>query len=101
MHVYNNIYMVQICWIWQKVRSHDDRGFQKFLDKVEYSEKSILRYERVYGQGFISTGGLGMPSYFPFSTSIWYKFNISLPSGMPDFDAHHSRIEHEVECSSK
>ncbi|PNX86071.1 phosphoethanolamine N-methyltransferase-like protein, partial [Trifolium pratense] len=48
----------QICWIWQKVRSHDDRGFQKFLDKVEYSEKSILRYERVYGQGFISTGGL-------------------------------------------
>lgn len=48
----------QICWIWQKVRSQDDRGFQKFLDRVEYSEKSILRYEWVYGQGFVSTGGL-------------------------------------------
>ncbi|GAU12796.1 hypothetical protein TSUD_72820 [Trifolium subterraneum] len=51
-------FYTKICWIWQKVRSHDDRGFQKFLDKVEYSERSILRYERVYGQGFISTGGL-------------------------------------------
>ncbi|KAI5382486.1 phosphomethylethanolamine N-methyltransferase [Lathyrus oleraceus] len=48
----------QICWLWQKVRSHDDRGFQKFLDRVEYSEKSILRYEHVYGRGFISAGGL-------------------------------------------
>ncbi|KAL5189234.1 Phosphoethanolamine N-methyltransferase 1 [Glycine soja] len=42
----------QICWIWQKVRSQDDRGFQRFLDRVEYSHKSILRYERMYGPGF-------------------------------------------------
>ncbi|KAL5189236.1 Phosphoethanolamine N-methyltransferase [Glycine soja] len=48
----------QICWIWQKVRSQDDRGFQRFLDRVEYSHKSILRYERMYGPGFVSTGGL-------------------------------------------
>ncbi|XP_061354642.1 phosphoethanolamine N-methyltransferase-like [Gastrolobium bilobum] len=48
----------QICWTWQKVRSQDDRGFQRFLDRVEYSRKSILRYERVYGPGFVSTGGL-------------------------------------------
>ncbi|XP_027341970.1 phosphoethanolamine N-methyltransferase-like isoform X2 [Abrus precatorius] len=48
----------QICWIWQKVRSQDDRGFQKFLDRVEYSHKSILRYEGIYGPGFVSTGGL-------------------------------------------
>ncbi|KAF7834544.1 phosphoethanolamine N-methyltransferase [Senna tora] len=48
----------QICWIWQKVRSQDDRGFQRFLDSVEYNHKSILRYERVYGQGFVSTGGI-------------------------------------------
>ncbi|KAL2342337.1 hypothetical protein Fmac_003622 [Flemingia macrophylla] len=48
----------QICWLWQKVRSHDDKGFQRFLDSVEYSHKSILRYEQMYGQGFVSTGGL-------------------------------------------
>ncbi|KAJ1438734.1 S-adenosyl-L-methionine-dependent methyltransferase [Sesbania bispinosa] len=48
----------QICWIWQKVKSQDDRGFQRFLDSVEYSHKDILLYECVYGQGFVSTGGL-------------------------------------------
>ncbi|XP_028787004.1 phosphomethylethanolamine N-methyltransferase [Neltuma alba] len=48
----------QICWIWQKVWSQDDRGFQRFLDNVEYSHNCILQYERVYGQGFVSTGGI-------------------------------------------
>ncbi|GAU16290.1 hypothetical protein TSUD_299220 [Trifolium subterraneum] len=48
----------QICWIWEKVKSQDDRGFQRFLDSVEYNHKDILLYEHVYGQGFVSTGGL-------------------------------------------
>ncbi|CAN1856400.1 Phosphoethanolamine N-methyltransferase [Linum perenne] len=48
----------QICWIWQKVRSQDDKGFQQFLDNVQYKSTGILRYERVFGQGFVSTGGL-------------------------------------------
>ena len=52
---------MQICWIWQKVRSDDDRGFQRFLDNVQYKSSGILRYERVFGQGFVSTGGIGMP----------------------------------------
>ncbi|KAL3574992.1 hypothetical protein D5086_023093, partial [Populus alba] len=50
--------MVQICWIWQKVSSHDDKGFQRFLDNVQYKSNGILRYERVFGQGFVSTGGM-------------------------------------------
>lgn len=50
---------MQICWIWQKVKSQDDRGFQRFLDSVEYNHKDILLYQHVYGQGFVSTGGLG------------------------------------------
>ncbi|CAL1354572.1 unnamed protein product [Linum trigynum] len=48
----------QICWIWQKVQSQDDKGFQQFLDNVQYKSNGILRYERVFGQGFVSTGGL-------------------------------------------
>ncbi|KAF3437181.1 hypothetical protein FNV43_RR19934 [Rhamnella rubrinervis] len=48
----------QICWTWQKVRSQDDRGFQQFLDNVQYKCSGILRYERVFGPGFVSTGGI-------------------------------------------
>ncbi|KAL8056638.1 hypothetical protein ABFX02_04G131700 [Erythranthe guttata] len=48
----------QICWVWQKVTSDDDRGFQKFLDTVQYKRSGILRYERVFGEGYVSTGGL-------------------------------------------
>ncbi|GFP86241.1 phosphoethanolamine n-methyltransferase 1 [Phtheirospermum japonicum] len=48
----------EICWVWQKVSSDEDKGFQKFLDTVQYKCSGILRYERVFGQGFVSTGGL-------------------------------------------
>lgn len=50
----------QICWLWRKVNSQDDKGFQRFLDNVQYKCSGILRYERVFGQGFVSTGGIGM-----------------------------------------
>ncbi|KAK8558198.1 hypothetical protein V6N13_073871 [Hibiscus sabdariffa] len=48
----------QICWVWQKVNSYNDRRFQRFLDTVQYSTDSILRYERVFGEGYVSTGGI-------------------------------------------
>ncbi|GFQ07279.1 phosphoethanolamine n-methyltransferase [Phtheirospermum japonicum] len=48
----------------QKVRSDDDRGFQKFLDNVQYKCNGILRYERVFGQGYVSTGGLDTTKEF-------------------------------------
>ncbi|KAE8124811.1 hypothetical protein FH972_019662 [Carpinus fangiana] len=54
----------QICWIWQKVSSQDDRGFQRFLDTVQYKSNGILRYERVFGQGFVSTGGIDTTKEF-------------------------------------
>ncbi|KAG6413723.1 hypothetical protein SASPL_126437 [Salvia splendens] len=54
----------QICWLWQKVTSDDDRKFQKFLDTVQYKCSGILRYERVFGQGYVSTGGLETTSEF-------------------------------------
>ncbi|KAE8667762.1 Phosphoethanolamine N-methyltransferase [Hibiscus syriacus] len=47
-----------ICWIWQKADSDNDRGFQRFLDSVQYKSNSILRYEHVFGEGFVSTGGI-------------------------------------------
>ncbi|GAB2270235.1 hypothetical protein Dimus_005139 [Dionaea muscipula] len=48
----------QICWIWQKVGLQDNKGFQRFLDNVQYKCSGILRYERVFGHGFVSTGGI-------------------------------------------
>ncbi|XP_062157872.1 phosphoethanolamine N-methyltransferase 2-like isoform X1 [Alnus glutinosa] len=59
-----NISEMQICWIWQKVSSQDDRGFQRFLDSVQYKSSGILRYERVFGQGFVSTGGIDTTKEF-------------------------------------
>lgn len=54
----------QICWIWQKVNSEDDKGFQRFLDNVQYKNSGILRYERIFGQGFVSTGGIDTTKEF-------------------------------------
>ncbi|KAE8710693.1 Phosphoethanolamine N-methyltransferase 3 [Hibiscus syriacus] len=48
----------QICWVWQRVNSYNDRRFQRFLDTVQYKTDSILRYERVFGEGYVSTGGV-------------------------------------------
>jgi phosphoethanolamine N-methyltransferase len=37
----------------------EDRGFQRFLDNVQYKTSGILRYERIFGDGYVSTGGVG------------------------------------------
>ncbi|XP_042500926.1 phosphomethylethanolamine N-methyltransferase-like [Macadamia integrifolia] len=54
----------QICWIWQKMNSLEDKGFQRFLDNVQYKCSGILRYERVFGEGFVSTGGIDTTKEF-------------------------------------
>lgn len=49
----------QICWKWRKVVRGERRPslFRGFLDSVQYSTTSILRYERFFGAGYVSTGG--------------------------------------------
>ena len=51
---------LQICWKWRKVMmAEPQKGtFRTFLDSVQYSRTGILRYERIFGPGFVSTGGL-------------------------------------------
>ena len=51
---------LQICWKWRKVMTaKPQKGtFRAFLDSVQYSRTGILRYERIFGPGFVSTGGL-------------------------------------------
>ncbi len=31
---------------------------RSFLDSTQYSTRSILRYERIFGSGYVSTGGV-------------------------------------------
>lgn len=54
----------QICWTWQKVDSDNDRDFQRFLDTVQYKPNGILRYERIFGEGYVSTGGFDTTKEF-------------------------------------
>jgi phosphoethanolamine N-methyltransferase len=50
----------QVCWLWKKVPSGGpaSKSFQKFLDTQQYTSTGILRYERIFGEGFVSTGGM-------------------------------------------
>jgi len=53
----------QVTWLAQKQLGESDDGvqgfqtFQEFLDKSQYSMNGILRYEKIFGPGFVSTGG--------------------------------------------
>ncbi|XP_029297693.1 phosphoethanolamine methyltransferase isoform X2 [Cottoperca gobio] len=52
----------QICWLLEKVtRSTSTQNkfktIQQFLDSQQYSRRSILRYEKMFGAGYVSTGG--------------------------------------------
>ncbi|XP_038078651.1 phosphomethylethanolamine N-methyltransferase-like [Patiria miniata] len=52
----------QFCWLMQKVKrdtdaNHGFETFQQFLDNQQYTRQGILRYEKIFGDGYISTGG--------------------------------------------
>lgn len=52
----------QVTWLAQKQvgEKKDVQGFQtfqEFLDQSQYSMKGIYRYEKIFGPGFVSTGG--------------------------------------------
>lgn len=53
----------QICWLLEKVQRSTEpqsgfTSFQQFLDNQQYTNRGILRYEKMFGAGYVSTGGL-------------------------------------------
>lgn len=59
----------QICWLAQKVLQNEpfnksSKSFQEFLDQQQYSRNGILRYEKVFGKHFVSTGGIDTTKEF-------------------------------------
>lgn len=59
----------QICWKWRKVVVDTPRRqhIRHFLDGQQYSMHSVLRYEKIFGRGFCSTGELALAH-----GSLWY-----------------------------
>ena len=76
---------LQICWKWRKVVTDKPQrdNFRAFLDGVQYSRTGILRYERIFGPGFVSTGGLETT-----------KVSLSAPTLLPacHWDTHLPRM---------
>lgn len=50
----------QFSWLWKKVsfKNGTKGSMQEFLDNNQYNMSGILMYERMFGQGFVSPGGL-------------------------------------------
>lgn len=50
----------QVCFLFQKVKLATHHGFKtikEFFDHKQYTTNGILRYEKIFGAGFVSTGG--------------------------------------------
>lgn len=50
----------QVCFLFNKVKLVNFHGYKtirEFLDSKQYSVAGILKYEKIFGSGFISTGG--------------------------------------------
>ncbi|CAH3041219.1 unnamed protein product [Pocillopora meandrina] len=50
----------QFSWLWKKVmlKNGSKGNMQEFLDNNQYNKAGILMYERVFGKGFVSPGGM-------------------------------------------
>ncbi|CAF4293852.1 unnamed protein product, partial [Rotaria magnacalcarata] len=46
------------------VKLDEHSTFQDFLDQQQYSTSGVLRYEKIFGHGFVSTGGLDTTKEF-------------------------------------
>lgn len=49
----------QLCFLLQKMPGSGENydSFQAFLDENQYTRSGILRYERIFGPTYVSTGG--------------------------------------------
>jgi len=59
----------QICWLLSKVHQKGAvvdtfKTYKEFLDAKQYSRNGILRYEKIFGRHFVSTGGLETTELF-------------------------------------
>ncbi|UJR33599.1 hypothetical protein I4U23_021036 [Adineta vaga] len=60
-----------LCYVFKKITKLNDHStFQDFLDQQQYSTNGVLRYEKIFGPGFVSTGGLDTTKEFVESLNL-------------------------------
>ncbi|CAF0782745.1 unnamed protein product [Rotaria sp. Silwood1] len=60
-----------VCYVFKKTTKQDNHStLQDFLDQQQYSTRGVLSYERIFGAGFISTGGLDTTKEFVESLNL-------------------------------
>ncbi|KAK8759192.1 hypothetical protein V5799_003178 [Amblyomma americanum] len=79
----------QLCFLARKMRRRavkDFNNFQEFLDQQQYSRDGVRRYEWIFGDTFVSTGGLS-------TTEIQFKMSDVTTAEFPEgsFDLIYSR----------
>ena len=50
------------------------KDFQAFLDQNQYTARGILKYEKIFGRGFVSTGGMETTQVINFYNIRKYDF---------------------------
>ncbi|CAF0725714.1 unnamed protein product [Adineta steineri] len=60
-----------LCYMFKKIaKENDHSNFQDFLDQQQYTTNGVLRYEKIFGPGFVSTGGLDTTKEFVDSLNL-------------------------------
>jgi phosphoethanolamine N-methyltransferase len=56
-----NVNNNKISFLFTKIKLENHNGFKtlkEFMDNKQYTRNGVLRYEKIFGAGFISTGGV-------------------------------------------
>jgi phosphoethanolamine N-methyltransferase len=53
-----------------KIQLENHNGFKtlkEFMDNKQYTRNGVLRYEKIFGEGFVSTGGIDTTGMITFN----------------------------------
>ncbi|KTF89465.1 hypothetical protein cypCar_00013283 [Cyprinus carpio] len=99
----------QLCWLMQKVRRdvvQQHQGgfstFQEFLDNQQYTRRGILRYEKMFGSGYVSTGGFNTTKEFVDMLNLTAGQKVlDVGCGIGGGDFYMAKVQFEVSDATK
>ena len=59
----------QMSILFVKIQLENHNGFKtlkEFMDNKQYTRNGVLRYEKIFGEGFVSTGGIDTTGIYEF-----------------------------------
>jgi len=60
----------QMSILFVKIQLENHNGFKtlkEFMDNKQYTRNGVLRYEKIFGEGFVSTGGIDTTGMITFN----------------------------------